>query len=99
MTAPRPVSKPPAPDEPPGWREHAMKAVRWLVNSITFRQYSLIQAAGWLAIGNFAAGHLSLWLIALIALGIGFAAAILTDLLRMAAGLAPDRHAGKTVPR
>lgn len=68
-----------------------MTAVRWLINSVTFRQYSLIQAVGWLILGNFAAGHLGWWVICLIALGIAFAAAILTDLLRMAVGLPPDR--------
>ena len=70
-----------------------MTAVRWLVSSVTFRQYSLIQAAGWLILGNFAAGHLGWWLIALIALGIAFTTAILTDLLRRAVRLPPDRPA------
>ena len=70
-----------------------MTAVRWLVNSVTFRQYSLIQAVGWLILGNFAAGHLGWWLITLIALGLGVTAAVLTELLRLAVGLPPDRPA------
>jgi hypothetical protein len=79
-------------------RKHAVKMARIIINSFTFKQYSLLEALVWLLLGkHLFTSHLAWWAQLLILAGVLMAAGIVTALIRMAAGL-PREQPAKVKP-